>query len=827
MGAFKLFQIYSKLVLATLLSASLSQAGNFQNYVGPVPTAFKELAFFLKQTKQPDQSHYRPLPRGILLTGQTGCGKTFLVNALADEAKATPFIFSDSTDFIGSEENIEELSNVFTDAKKKATASESGYCVLVLENFDVFSIQISMGMGADKVERRPEVLALCEEMDQSDNVITIGISHTKNYDPLLLRSCRFGVIAEFTLPTQPDRLALMSHFAALDNVQFESSINLELVALVLYGFTPADLKQLVENAAIAAGISGTNIITKEQLHEAIFAIFRSKGFLDKEFLARLQAAINVLSKNVLQKQGFERIIGTIPTEIKNLVEQLRDNQSFQRFGLVLPKGILFVGPPGTGKTTLARAIAEEVGSAFIPISGSEFADKYVGGGAQIIRNLFEEARLKAKDSPNQKTIIFIDELDSIGKRTGYLTDSTITELLTQMDGFSEDDPIIVIAASNHPNNLDPALLRPGRFDKIVKIGLPDTATRILLLKNYLKAIPVNPDININLLANATSNFSPAELKELIQKAATLAKDENASQLEQTHFIAALKKSLREKILKGDKQAQQQIDAVDVLFFGKTAQKGFARIAGGVPTEINDLVGMITNPARYAKFGLSCPHGILFAGPPGTGKTLLAKAIAEEIGCEFIEAKGSEFVEKYVGVGAQRVRDLFQEARDRAAQNIFGKTIIFIDELDAIGSRTSAVNDTEASRTITELLTQMDGFSKDDSVIVIAATNRPSALDAALLRAGRFDTIVEIGLPDASKRRSLFQMYCKAPISPEVSFDCLADLTAGFSAADIKEVVNKAALQAMHGQQEFISQTNFEDAIQLIIYGKQGQRTAFI
>jgi cell division protease FtsH len=182
--------------------------------------------------------------------------------------------------------------------------------------------------------------------------------------------------------------------------------------------------------------------------------------------------------------------------------------------------------------------------------------------------------------------------------------------------------------------------------------------------------------------------------------------------------------LQEKALKGDKNAQQQIDAIDVVFFGKTSQKSFARIADGVPVEVQYLVGMITDAARYAKFGLTCPNGILFTGLPGTGKTLLAKSLAEEIGCEFIEAKGSEFIQMYIGVGAQRIRDLFIEARTRAKNNRFGKTIIFIDELDAIGSRSAFGAGPETKRTVTELLTQMDGFAKDDSVIVIAATNIP-------------------------------------------------------------------------------------------------------
>lgn len=790
-----------------------------------VPKAIGNLAFFLKKPKSQKRTPAQPtlnLPKGILLTGPTGAGKTFLIKALEQAAPDAAFVFEDTANLT----DAKAVNSVFNQATSQARSSDAGYCVLVLENFDIFSLDLNPMNKT--VETRPEVLGLCQAMDESTNVITIGISHTKNYDVSLLRSCRFGTIIDLPLPTQSDRAGLMRHFGSICNLKFSSSINLDTIALVLYGFTPADIRQLIETAALSKKMDNLPVIDKEHLHEAAFTVFRSKGFLDKEFITRLRIAVNLLAKNKPQKQGFARIVGTIPLEVRNLVEQLRDDTTYKHFKLKLPKGILFAGPPGTGKTTLARAIAEEVGCAFVATSGSEFANQYVGGGAQAIRNLFEEARAKAKDSPNGKVIIFIDELDSIGKRTGNLTDSTITELLVQMDGFSEDDPIIVLGASNHPKNIDAALLRPGRFDKIIKVGLPDTATRKLLLENYLDGIPLASDVSITTLANATSNFSPAELGELVQKAATLAKDISAQKLETEHLVSALRKSLQEKILKGDKQAKQQIDAIEVLFLGKkTAQKGFARIAGGVPTEISDLVAMITNPSDYTKFGLTCPNGILFTGPPGTGKTLLAKAIAEEVGCEFIETKGSEFIEKYVGVGAQRVRELFQEAREKSETNRFGKTIIFIDELDAIGSRSGSALDTEASRTITELLTQMDGFSKDNSVIVIAATNRPNALDAALLRAGRFDTTVEIGLPNLAKRKALLQLCCKAPLANDVSFDVVAAATDGFNAADLTELVNKAALNAMRAKQSQVTQADFDWAIQTIVAAKMGQKISYV
>ena len=325
------------------------------------------------------------------------------------------------------------------------------------------------------------------------------------------------------------------------------------------------------------------------------------------------------------------------------------------------------------------------------VSAAEFIHPLVGGGAAKIRDLFKEARLKAVNSESKKTIIFIDELDSIGKRQGNSLDATITELLTQMDGFQEDNSVMVIAASNHPANIDPALLRPGRFNKIIKVGLPDLNKRELILKLYTEGIPLAADVNLRKIAEAANNFSPADLKELVQKASADALKENSPNIKEKHFVEGLRKTLKERMLKGEKDIQQQLDALDVIFGGKDAVKGFKRIVGGVDPAIEDLVKMIRGELNYGKFGLPFPKGILLAGPPGTGKTALVRALAEETGCEFIQAKGSDFIEKYVGVGAQRVRDLFNDARTKAEGNRFGKTIIFIDEVDAVGSRATSDN----------------------------------------------------------------------------------------------------------------------------------------
>ena len=264
-----------------------------------------------------------------------------------------------------------------------------------------------------------------------------------------------------------------------------------------------------------------------------------------------------------------------------------------------------------------------------------------------------------------------------------------------------------------------------------------------------------------------------------------------------------------------------------MFGGKTVEKGFKRLVGGVEPAIEDLLKMMKGELDYKRFGVPFPKGILLAGPPGTGKTALVRALAEEAGCEFIQAKGSEFIEKYVGVGAQRIRDLFTQARAKSEGNRFGKTIVFIDEIDAIGSRATSDN-SETRQTVTELLTQMDGFYKDESVIVIGATNAPTLLDPALLRAGRFDTLIEVPLPNLQKRIALLQYYGKnRPLDPAISFNKIATSIEGCNAADVKNLVDKAAQIAMRSQSAAITQAHFDQALAAIKASEDNKKNIYV
>lgn len=774
---------------------------------GNIPAEIQELASYFKGESRNFNLYSVDLPKGILLVGQPGSGKTTLAKALSEEIDC-PFIYTKSTELT----DQTAVNQLFDNARKQAKQNKHKKAIIFIDDFDSFKTD-----SMSKIDSRGNVLAIMNELDgfaNDDSVITIASTHNAdNFDTSLLRSGRFDKVIELTLPDEQQRIVMIKKFSESSNIPFDLNVNFTKIGQASYNFTPADLKQLINFAHLTAKNENAKNISDKHLYTGILKTLHTKLRTDKDMAVRVKVITNLIKDKKDELKGFAKLAGTIPEEIKQLVKQLKNDPLYQKFKVKLPKGILLSGPPGTGKTSLVRALSEEAACEFVYISAAEFVDSFVGGGAQKIRDLFREARQKAINSESKKTIIFIDEIDSIGKRAGNSLDSTITELLVQMDGFEEDESIIVIAATNHISNIDPGLLRPGRFSKIIKIGLPDSSTRLALLKTYTNDIPLSRTIDLQKIADACNNFSPADLKELIQKASSLAMSQNLRQINEEQFVQSMRKMLNEKAIKGDKDIQQQLDTLDVIFSGKESNKGFMRLAGPIEPEIQDLVKMIKGEYNYSNFGLSIPKGYLLAGPPGTGKTAIVRALAEESGCEFIQAKGSEFINKYVGVGAQAVRDLFNEAKIKAEGNRFGKTIIFIDELDAIGSR-SEVDNSETTRTVTELLAQMDGFYKDESIIVIGATNRPSSLDPALTRAGRFDTFIEVPLPNFEKRKALFNYYGKnRPIDyASVNFDNLAKLTEGYNAADIKNIIDKAAKDAMKSNQKMILLANFNKAL---------------
>lgn len=525
---------------------------------------------------------------------------------------------------------------------------------------------------------------------------------------------------------------------------------------------------------------------------------------------------------------FDSVAGAAESKeaLKDIVDFLKNPEKYRRLGAKIPRGVLLVGEPGNGKTLLARAVAGEANCPFFSISGSDFIEVFVGVGAARVRDLFAQARR------NAPSIIFIDEIDAIGRQRGNgfgggghdEREQTLNQLLTEMDGFESNGlPVIVLAATNMPDVLDKALLRPGRFDRWVDVPFPDLEARKQILMIHAKKIKLSPDIDFTLIAEKTAGFSGADLADLINKAAINASKNNQDYIVLDDLLQAHKIMMQaggsingvgnNPLIKGSSKPK--------MFMPSQIKIKFDDVAGmpEAKEELQDVVNFLKNPEHYRRLGAKLTRGALLIGAPGNGKTLLAKAVAGEANCPFFSVSGSDFVEMYVGVGASRVRELFAQARKHMP------SIVFIDEIDAVGStrmdRYDGGSD-ERNQTLNQLLTEMDGFNTNNSsVIVIAATNRADSLDAALLRPGRFDKKIEVTYPDLPSRAQILGVHAKSvKLDSAVDLQVIARGTSGFSGADLAQLVNEAALIATKKGQENVTIFDFEDARDRILLGKE-------
>jgi AAA family ATPase, CDC48 subfamily len=428
-------------------------------------------------------------------------------------------------------------------------------------------------------------------------------------------------------------------------------------------------------------------------------------------------------------------------KIRELVElPLRHPELFKHLGIEPPKGILLIGPPGTGKTLLAKAVANEANAYFVAINGPEIMSKYYGESEARLREIFEEAK---KNAP---AIIFIDEIDAIAPKreevTGEVEKRVVAQLLTLMDGLQERGQVVVIGATNRPDAVDPALRRPGRFDREIWINPPDFKGRYEILLIHTRNMPLAPDVDLRKLAEVTHGFSGADLAALAREAAMLALrraiqsgliDLNQSSIPPEAFekikvmMADFINALKEIIPSALREIHIEVPRVRWEDVGGLEN---------VKQELREAVEWpLKYPERFKKFGLRPPKGILLFGPPGTGKTLLAKAVATESGANFIAVRGPEIFSKWVGESEKTVREIFRKARMAAP------AVIFIDEIDALATARGLGGDSLVSeRVVAQLLAEMDGVKGLENVVVIAATNRPDLVDPALLRPGRFDRI---------------------------------------------------------------------------------------
>jgi len=484
-------------------------------------------------------------------------------------------------------------------------------------------------------------------------------------------------------------------------------------------------------------------------------------------------------------------------KIREMVElPMRHPELFDKIGVEAPKGVLLYGPPGTGKTLLAKAVAGETNAHFISLSGPEIMGKYYGESEEKLREIFTQAE------ENSPSIIFIDEIDSIAPKrdevSGDVEKRIVAQLLTLMDGMKSRGKVVVIAATNRPDSIDPALRRPGRFDREIEIGIPDDKERFEILSIHTRGMPIDEKVDLEQISKSTHGFVGADLEALSKEAAMrslrrilpeIDLDEEKVSSEILQKIQITSEDFRDalKEVRPSALREVQVQIPDVSWDD----------VGGLDQLKEELCEAIEWPIKYKEafdyVNVETPKGILLYGKPGTGKTLIAKAVAKMTESNFISIKGPELLSKWVGESEKGIREIFRKARQVAP------CIIFFDEIDALvprrGSGSSGSHVSE--NVVSQILTEIDGLEELHNVLIIGATNRLDIVDEALLRPGRFDRIIEVPNPDVKGRQHIFKIHTKKkPLANDVNIVKLVELTDSFSGAEIAAVTNRAAITAL-------------------------------
>ncbi len=524
-------------------------------------------------------------------------------------------------------------------------------------------------------------------------------------------------------------------------------------------------------------------------------------------------------------------IGGLSDEVKKIREMveipLKRPEIFERLGVEPPKGVLLHGPPGTGKTLLAKAVANESEANFILLNGPEVMSKFYGESEKKIRDVFAEAE---KNAPS---IIFIDEIDSIAPKRedvgGEVERRVVSQLLTMMDGLKSRGKVVVIGATNRVNAIDPALRRPGRFDREVSINVPDKDGRLAILKIHTRGMPLWKDVDLNKLASLTHGFVGADLESLSKESAmnVLRKVLPSIKLDEDEQISP---EILEKLIVKQEDFMDALKVVrpsamrEVLV--ETPNVGWVQV-GGLDKVKQELIEAVEWPLKFkesfTRLGIRPSRGILLYGPPGTGKTLLAKAVAKESEANFIQVKGPSLLSMWVGKSEEGVRKIFERARQVAP------CIIFFDEIDSLAGKRGIETGTKVTeRVLNQLLAEMDGLENLHDVLIIGATNRPDMLDPALLRPGRFDRILLVNAPEEEGRKMILEIHTKeVPLGTgkklltkaerENLLKDFAKKTIGYTGADIEALVREAAMLALRESidSKQVKQEHFEDALKKI------------
>lgn len=510
-------------------------------------------------------------------------------------------------------------------------------------------------------------------------------------------------------------------------------------------------------------------------------------------------------------------IGGMKEQIKRLREivelPMRHPEVFARLGIEPHSGILMYGSPGCGKTLIAKALASESEANFFIINGPEIMNKYYGETEARLRDIFKEAR---ESSPS---IVFIDEIDAIAPKReeafGDVEKRVVAQLLALMDGMSDRGQVIVLGATNRPESLDPALRRPGRFDREIEIGVPNAEGRLEILQIHTRGMPLSEDIDLQDLASELHGYTGADIKALCREAA----------------MKALRRYLPEIDLEGDKISPEILEGMVITnrdfkegmkeivptamreFYVEVARVKWNDVGGlyeAKRTLHDNLITAIREPDKFAKMGIRPPRGALLYGPPGTGKTLLAKALATESNANIVVVRGPEVLSKWVGESEKAIREIFRKAKASSP------CIVVFDEVDSLARPRGQEEDMSGNeRVLSQILTEMDD-SGSAGVVVIGITNRPDLIDTSLLRPGRLDLIIYVGPPDEKARQEILRIVTQPmPLAADVDLAGIAQSTKSFSGADLVALCREAAVSAMQGKSEVVSNADFGKAIRLV------------
>ena len=541
----------------------------------------------------------------------------------------------------------------------------------------------------------------------------------------------------------------------------------------------------------------------ETLEEFIPPILPQSATDIEAVLVQQGTVVRAQARGATKPGGLGRVsyedIGGLGKELQRIREMielpLKYPAVFDRLGVEPPKGVLLYGPPGTGKTLIARVVASETNAAFFVINGPEILNKLYGESESRLRSVFQEAQRKAP------SIIFIDELDALAPKrsetNGELERRIVGQLLALMDGIASRGQVLLIGATNQPNSLDPALRRPGRFDREISLHVPDLRGRMEILGIHCRDAALAADIDFARLAQLTPGFVGADLEALCREAAMIALRRVLPHIDYERGYIPYETLVNLNITMADFQAAlREIEPSTTReVYVEISETSWDDIGGLTKAKTILTEGVewpIRFPELYESAKIEAPRGVLLSGPPGTGKTLLARALANQCEASFISIKGPELLSKWIGESEKGIREVFRRAKQAAP------CIVFFDEIDAIASRRGAeFGGSAVDRVIAQLLTEMDGIEGRTGVTVVAATNRSDLIDTALLRPGRFDLVVELDYPDAGERITIFGIHTKdRPVDPEISIEELARLTEGRNGADIEAICRRASLLAM-------------------------------